>query len=85
MNLNDFNITDNGDGTFTLTPKDGSILTKELVAEYRKIKEQGAALLAHRNQINTKLQALVARRDELKAIAQGAGVDPDTYVEPEEE
>lgn len=84
MNLDDFNITDNGDGTFTLTPKNASVGTKALVDEYRAIKAKGLALLDHRNDINDKLQALVARRDEIKAILLAAGVDGDTWVQPQE-
>ena len=79
MDLNDFNITSNGDGTYTLTPKDPSADTAALVREYRRIKQKGMALLAHRNDINAKLQELVARRDEIKAILLADGVDGDTY------
>lgn len=83
MKLDDFNLTDNGDGTFTLAPKDPSIETAELVTEYRRIRDRALALLATRDDINTELQALAARRDELRTLATTAGVaDPDDDQTP---
>jgi len=84
MNYDNYDITDNGDGTFTLTPKTlPSIDTLALVIEYRSIRDKGIALLDHRSQINDRLTALAARRDEIKAILQTAGIDGDTYTPPE--
>lgn len=74
MNYDDYNITDNGDGTFTLTPKTlPAIDLAALKEEYQSIRDQAVTLLAHRDEVNAKLQALAARRDELKAIYQAGG------------
>jgi hypothetical protein len=79
MNFDDYDITDNGDGTFTLTPKVPlTIDIAALLAEYRAIRDQGKALLAQRNDINATLTLLVARRDEIRAILVASGyTDPD--------
>ena len=82
MNFDDFNITSNGDGTYTLTPKNGTAQADALVAEYRAIKARGENLLAKRARINAELTELVARRDELKAILLGDGVDPEPVPDP---
>jgi len=73
MNFDAFDITDNGDGTFTLTPKDPLTDIPELLAEYRNIRNTGLAILATRNDLNDKLAALVARRDEIRALLVAAG------------
>ena len=77
MNYDDFTITGNGDGTFTLTPKSKPADASELVQEYRRIKSRGEALLAKRQRINAELATLVARRDELRALLLAESVDPD--------
>lgn len=79
MNFDDYDITDNGDGTFTLTPKVPlTIDIAALLAEYRAVRDQGKALLAQRNEINATLAMLVARRDEIRAMLIAAGyTDPD--------
>ena len=82
MNYDDYDIIDNGDGTFTLTPKTlPAIDIDALKAEYQAVRDTAQALLAHRNDVNVKLQELAARRDELKAIYQNGGYgNPDAEV-----
>ena len=78
MNFDDFDLTDNGDGTFTLTPKNPVTDQATLIAEYRSIRDQAATLLAHRDEVIAKLQALAARRDEIRALLVTSGVgNPD--------
>lgn len=81
MNFDNYDLTSNGDGTYTLTPKAGPapIDTAALVEEYRALRGKALALKDHRDQVIAKLQALGARRDELKALLQTDGVDGDTY------
>ena len=81
MNYDDYDITDNGDGTFTLTPKVAlEIDTAALLAEYRAIRGEGAALLTQRNDLNTQLATLVARRDEIRTILVDSG-----YTNPDDD
>ena len=81
MNFDDYDITDNGDGTFTLTPKVAlTIDTAALITEYRAIRDQGVALLTQRNDINGQLAPMVARRDEIRAILVASG-----YTNPDDD
>jgi len=81
MNFDDYDITDNGDGTFTLTPKTlPPIDTVALLREYRAIRDRGLALLAQRNDINAELAVLVARRDEIRALLVASG-----YTNPDDD
>lgn len=81
MNFDDYDITDNGDGTFTLTPKAlAPIDTVALLMEYRAIRDRGLALLAQRNDISAELGILVARRDEIRAILVASG-----YANPDDD
>ena len=79
MNYDDYDITDNGDGTFTLTPKVAlEIDTAALLAEYRAIRDEGKVLLSQRNDINAILATMVARRDEIRTLLVDSGyTDPD--------
>lgn len=79
MNFDDYDITDNGDGTFTLTPKVVlTIDTAALLAEYRAIRDEGKVLLSQRNDINAILATMVARRDEIRTLLVDSGyTDPD--------
>jgi len=81
MNFDDYDITDNGDGTFTLTPKVPlTVDTAALLAEYRTIRDEGKSVLAQRNGLNSLLATLVARRDEIRAILIAAG-----YTNPDDD
>lgn len=81
MNFDDYDITDNGDGTFTLTPKAlPPIDTEALLREYRAIRDSGIALLERRSDINAKLAVLVARRDEIRALLVASG-----YTNPDDD
>lgn len=78
MTLDDFNydVTDNGDGTFSVVF--ATIDTAALITEYRAIRDRGLKVLARRNDFNTELATLVARRDDIRAILVASGVvDPD--------
>lgn len=77
MTYDDYDITDNGDGTFTLTPKTlPNADHDEIRREYRAIRDQIVTMRDHRDQVVAKIQALVLRRDELKALLLTYG-DPD--------
>lgn len=74
-----FNVTDNGDGTFTLTPT-APVVAADLVAEYRVLREEAKRVLSRRDHFQAQAQAAVAelqalrdRRDELKLLLETAG------------
>ena len=75
-----YDAVDNGDGTFTLSPTAPQVnaTVAQLKEEYRNIKAQAEAILHHRDSVNADLQALKARRDELKLLIQTSGIDPDS-------
>lgn len=75
MELDDFNIVYNGDGTFTLVPKTQPVNLATLREEYRRLRAVAQALLDQRAEINAKVQEFSTRRDELLAILQANG-DP---------
>jgi hypothetical protein len=79
----DFDVTDNGDGTFTLAPV-GAATAAELVAEYRAVRGETRRAVAFKQKLvaklatqNAKLQALRAQRDDLKALLEAANAGPD--------
>lgn len=83
----EFDVVDNQDGTFTLTPV-GPATAAELIAEYRKIRDEGLHIVAYRDKVQAqyiekgdRLTELIARRDEIKALLEGAGEDPDGDLE----
>ena len=86
-----FDVTDNGDGTFTLTPT-APVSADDLIAEYRVIREEAKRLLSRRDNFQAKaqeavaeLQALRARRDELKLLLETSGrTDVDDDLLPTE-
>jgi hypothetical protein len=78
-----FDVVDNGDGTFTLTPTRPATAV-ELIAEYRQIRDEGLGIVAYRLKLQTQyvdfgdqLAALITRRDEIKTLLEGAGENPD--------
>jgi hypothetical protein len=78
-----FDVVDNGDGTFTLTPT-AAFTADALIAEYREIREEAKRLLAYRAKLqeqladrNARLIELRDRRDALKLLLETAGNDPD--------
>ena len=86
-----FDVVDNGDGTFTLTPT-APVSADDLIAEYRVIREEAKRLLSRRDNFQAKaqeavaeLQALRARRDELKLLLETSGrADADDDLLPPE-
>ena len=86
-----FDVVDNGDGTFTLTPT-APVSADALVAEYRVLREEAKRLLSRRDNFQAKaqeavaeLQALRARRDELKLLLETSGrTDADDDLLPTE-
>ena len=86
-----FDVVDNGDGTFTLTPT-APVSADDLVAEYRVIRDEAKRLLSRRDRFQAKaqeavaeLQALRARRDELKLLLETSGrTDADDDLLPTE-
>ena len=86
-----FDVVDNGDGTFTLTPT-APVTADALIAEYRAIREEAKRLLSRRDNFQAKaqeavaeLQALRARRDELKLLLETSGrADADEDLLPTE-
>ena len=86
-----FDVVDNGDGTFTLTPT-APVSADDLIAEYRVIREEAKRLLSRRDNFQAKaqeavaeLQALRARRDELKLLLETSGrTDADDDIAPAE-
>ena len=86
-----FDVVDNGDGTFTLTPT-APVSADDLIAEYRVIRDEAKRLLSRRDRFQAKaqeavaeLQALRARRDELKLLLETSGrTDADDDLLPTE-
>ena len=86
-----FDVVDNGDGTFTLNPT-APVSADDLVAEYRVIREEAKRLMSRRDAFQAKaqeaiaeLQALRARRDELKLLLETSGrTDADDDLLPTE-
>ena len=86
-----FDVVDNGDGTFTLTPT-APVSADDLIAEYRVIREEAKRLLSRRDAFQAKaqeaiaeLQVLRARRDELKLLLETSGrTDADDDLTPTE-
>ena len=84
-----FDVVDNGDGTFTLTPT-APVSADDLIAEYRAIREEAKRLVSRRDGFQAKaqktvaeLQVLRARRDELKLLLETSGrtdADDDTTI-----
>lgn len=68
ISYDQFDITDNGDGTYSLTPKTGTRPASEIVVEYRAVRNRVKSVRAQRNLLNDKLAVLTARRDELRAL-----------------
>jgi hypothetical protein len=71
-----FDVVDNGDGTFTLTPT-AATPAEALIVEYRSLREEAKTLIAHRDQVVAKIQDLRDRRDALKLLLETAGNTPD--------
>lgn len=84
-----FDVTDNGDGTFTLTPT-APVSADALVAEYRVIREEVKRLVSRKDVQRAKLDAtnaelvdVRARRDELKLLLETSGrTDVDEDLDP---
>lgn len=83
----DFNVVDNGDGTFTLDPASVSSAA-DLVAAYRAVRNETRHAVGYKQKLvdklatqNAKLQALRAERDDLKALLEAAGAGPDSDEE----
>jgi hypothetical protein len=78
-----FDVVDNQDGTFTLTPT-AAFSAADLIAEYRELREEAKRVIAYRLKLQTQfddygtqLTVLKARRDELKLLLETAGETPD--------
>ena len=74
-----FDVVDNGDGTFTLTPT-APVSAADLIAEYRTIREDVKRLVSRREHQQAvvastvaEIQALRSKRDELKLLLETAG------------
>ena len=79
-----FDVVDNGDGTFTLTPA-AAFTAEALIAEYREVREEAKRLVAYKQKLqdqladrNARLTDLRTRRDELKLLLETAGEAPDS-------
>ena len=79
----EFNVVDNADGTFTLTPASAFVYA-DVVAEYREVRDLVKRKVAYKQKIqdkladvNDELTALRAKRDELKIVLDAANADPD--------
>lgn len=85
----DFNVTDNGDGTFTLAPV-AAATQAELLAAYRAARGEVRRAVAYRQKLQAKVAEKVAeivilraKRDDLNLLLVAAGVEPDSDLEPE--
>lgn len=79
----EFNVVDNGDGTFTLTPTSPAT-SAELLAEYRALRQEVRRLVELKQNrqdklaaVNALLEDARARRDEIKVLLENAGEEPD--------
>ena len=84
-----FDVVDNGDGTFTLTPV-AAFSAADLIAEYREVREEAKRVVAYKQKLqaqiaarNARLIELRARRDALKLLLETAGNTPDSDLEEE--
>ena len=87
----DFDVTDNGDGTFTLTPT-APVSALALRTEYRTLREDVVRLasrrVAHKARLDATIAALTAvkaRRDALKLLLETSGdteLDADLTPDP---
>lgn len=85
-----FDVVDNGDGTFTLTPQT-PVSAASLLAEYRAVREEAKRVVAYKQKLqgqlvvrNARLLELRAQRDALKAMLETAGEEPDADETVEE-
>jgi len=76
-----FDVVDNGDGTYTLTPQSPASAT-ELIKEYRKLRDRITALIEHRIQIVARIDEMRTRRDEIKLLLETSGETPDDDINP---
>jgi len=84
-----FDVVDNGDGTFTLTPT-AAFSADVLIAEYRELREEAKQLIAYKQRLqeqltdrNARIVELRDRRDALKLLLETAGNTPDDDIETE--
>ncbi len=87
-NETDFEVIDNGDGTFTLTPV-AAFTASDLIDEYRELREETKRIIAYRQKLQTqaadysaRLTLIRDRRDALKLLLDNAGEDPDSDETP---
>jgi len=84
----DFDVVDNGDGTFTLTPQSPATAA-ELIRQYRSLRQEGLHIIERRQDLQAKhaslgdrLTELATQRDELKTLLENAGETPDDDITP---
>jgi hypothetical protein len=82
-----YDVVDNQDGTFTLTPQ-SDFTAALLIAEYRDLRQEGLRIVAYRDKLQAqyvdygdRLTELITRRDELKTVLETAGENPDEDLE----